>query len=781
MLQLRLQPPRFTPLPRRRVAGGGHHRRRRAAAPPPPLALRSQWRIPDVDADAVQERVRSWLSRARGAIADAANAAREKGRSKEEAEGRKKRRKEALEEQALVAVPEITVERRVGRGWLSLDAVVTIEQFARLNGLTGRKVQRIFEALAPSHVQNDARNLVEYCCFRYLSRDNSDLHPSLKELAFQRLIFMTMLAWEDPYGEDDDTESSLDNYSILGRLVGEDAFVRIAPAVAGVADVSTAHYLFRALVGSEKGLSLDIWTTYLGELLKVHHGRQTHKSGDHFLSDEQVLCIGSSRKRPVLKWEENTAWPGHLTLTNKALYFEAIGLTSTNKPLKLDLTDRNSRVEKAKVGPFGSRLFDSAVSVSSGSVSNEWTLEFVDFGGEMRRDVWLAFISEIISVYRFINEYGPRDDDPAIHHVYGAHRGKKRAFWGGPLVTNSKAASQRASQWHRPSEDSSSAHAHIFDIDGSVYLRKWMTSPSWTSSHSANFWRNSSVKHGVILSKSLVVADKNLVEKAMVACKEKSKIVERTQATIVAATIEGIPSNIDLFKELILPFAIVSEKFYKLKRWENPRTTACFLLVVYTIIFRNMLSYVLPFSLMMLALSMLALKGLKEQGRLGRSFGKVTIKDQPPSNTIQKIIALKEAMASVENYLQNLNLSLLKMRTIFLAGQPEVTTQVALVLLASSAVLLVVPFKYVLAFFMFDQFTRELEFRREMVKAFMSFMKERWESIHAAPVVVLPYEDGGEQHNKTLPPKSTQQTQSGSVQSTDTYMNLSNGTYTLDI
>ncbi|EEC71869.1 hypothetical protein OsI_04580 [Oryza sativa Indica Group] len=695
MLQLRLQPPRFTPLPRRRVAGGGHHRRRRAAAPPPPLALRSQWRIPDVDADAVQERVRSWLSRARGAIADAANAAREKGRSKEEAEGRKKRRKEALEEQALVAVPEITVERRVGRGWLSLDAVVTIEQFARLNGLTGRKVQRIFEALAPSHVQNDARNLVEYCCFRYLSRDNSDLHPSLKELAFQRLIFMTMLAWEDPYGEDDDTESSLDNYSILGRLVGEDAFVRIAPAVAGVADVSTAHYLFRALVGSEKGLSLDIWTTYLGELLKVHHGRQTHKSGDHFLSDEQVLCIGSSRKRPVLKWEENTAWPGHLTLTNKALYFEAIGLTSTNKPLKLDLTDRNSRVEKAKVGPFGSRLFDSAVSVSSGSVSNEWTLEFVDFGGEMRRDVWLAFISEIISVYRFINEYGPRDDDPAIHHVYGAHRGKKRA--------------------------------------------------------------------------------------AMVACKEKSKIVERTQATIVAATIEGIPSNIDLFKELILPFAIVSEKFYKLKRWENPRTTACFLLVVYTIIFRNMLSYVLPFSLMMLALSMLALKGLKEQGRLGRSFGKVTIKDQPPSNTIQKIIALKEAMASVENYLQNLNLSLLKIRTIFLAGQPEVTTQVALVLLASSAVLLVVPFKYVLAFFMFDQFTRELEFRREMVKAFMSFMKERWESIHAAPVVVLPYEDGGEQHNKTLPPKSTQQTQSGSVQSTDTYMNLSNGTYTLDI
>jgi hypothetical protein len=53
-----------------------------------------------------------------------------------------------------------------------------------------------------------------------------------------------------------------------GRLVGEDAFVRIAPAVAGVADVSTAHHHFRALVGTENGLSFDLWTTYLAELSK---------------------------------------------------------------------------------------------------------------------------------------------------------------------------------------------------------------------------------------------------------------------------------------------------------------------------------------------------------------------------------------------------------------------------------------------------------------------------------------------------------------------------------
>lgn len=86
------------------------------------------------------------------------------------------------------------------------------------------------------------------------------------------------------------------------------------------------------------------------------------------------------------------------------------------------------------------------------------------------------------------------------------------------------------------------------------------------------------------------------------------------------------------------------------------------------------MSYVFPATLIGLAAAMLTLKGLKEQGRLGRSFGKVTIRDQPPSNTIQKILAVKDAMRDVESYLQNLNVILLKVRTIVLSGQPQVSS-----------------------------------------------------------------------------------------------------------
>lgn len=60
---------------------------------------------------------------------------------------------------------------------------------------------------------------------------------------------------------------------------------------------------------------------------RVHQGRKTYHAREDTVSDENILCIGSSRKRPVLKWEENFALPGNLTLTEKALYFEVIFLS----------------------------------------------------------------------------------------------------------------------------------------------------------------------------------------------------------------------------------------------------------------------------------------------------------------------------------------------------------------------------------------------------------------------------------------------------------------------
>ncbi|KAJ8572590.1 hypothetical protein K7X08_009101 [Anisodus acutangulus] len=685
-----------------------------------------------------------------------------------------------------VFMAEQTVESQTPNGDLSVAAILSIEQFSRMNGLTAQKMQKIFKAVGPESVHSDARSLVEYCCFRFLSKDTSTLHPCLKEPAFQRLIFVTMLAWEKPYRSRGDSRVKLKM-----ELVGEEAFVCIAPAVAGIADWTTAHNLFKALAGNDQGISFTSWSTYICELLKVHEGRKSYQFQDlSQLHNERMLCIASGGKHPVLKWENNVAWPGKLILTDRALYFEAVGLTGKKNASRLDLTGEGSLIKRTRVGPLGFDFLDSAVSVTSGPQSDTWVLEFVDFGGEMRRDVWYACIGEVIALYKFIREFGPEEGDQSVYNVYGAQKGKARAIsyatnavkrlqalqyarklleeptklvqfsylqnapygdvvlqtlavncWGGPLIAKVTDQEYQSGGSPKSTNEATESSSYVFDIDGSVYLQKWMKSPSCASSASLAFWKNPPLKRGIVFSKNLVVADMNLMEKAALVCKDKYQVAEKTQATIDAAMIEGIPSNIDLFKKLVFPSTVMVKNFEKLRHWEDPLLTASSLALVYTIIFRNMLSYILPAILMVLAAGMLLLKGLKEQGRLGRYFGKVTIRDQPPSNTLQKIIAVKEAMREVEKYLQSLNVSLLKIRAIILAGVPQITMEVALALLFGATILLVVPFKYIAAFLIADAFTRELKFRREMVLRFLSFLKERWETVPATPVIVLPFED----------------------------------------
>lgn len=748
-----------------------------------------RWKlINGIDADTVQRRVSKWFLNTQNFLNEVTFPLVQSGHAKKSDPGN------ALdaEDVAGIFMADQAIDSVTPNGNLSLAAIISIEQFSRMNGLTGKEMQKDFAALVPESVYNNARNLVEYCCFRFLARDNSHVHPCLKEPAFQRLIFVTMLAWESPYSEKNVSHTDAERPSFQGKFVREEAFVRIAPAVAGLAEPSTVHNLFSALAGKEGSISLNLWSMFIDELLKIHEGRESYQIREcPQLSKEKILCIGSSRKRPVLKWKNNMAWPGKLTLTDKALYFETIGLMGKKELKRLDLTKHDSCVEKTRVGPLGSGLFDSAVSVSSGTESERWVLEFVDLGGEMRRDCWHAFIGEIISLYKFMHEYGPEDDDESVFHVSGAAKGKERAiisainsiarlqalqfmrkmlddptklvqfsylksapygdvvyqtlavnYWGGSITAKNSGLDYKPAQG-KPSEIVSDINNHVFDIDQSVYLQNWKKSPSWFSTASIMFWKNTSIRKGIILSKNLVVADMTFVERAAVICREKFQEFEKTQATIDAAMLEGIPSNIDLFKELMLPFIVTAKNIEKLRCWEEPHLTVSFLAFIYAIIFRNWLSYVFPTSLMILAVGMLLFKGLKEQGRLGRSFGKVTICDQQPSNTLQKIMAVKGAMDDVENLLQNLNVTLLKIRTIVLSGQPQITAEVAVMLMICGATLLIVPFKYILAFVVLDLFTRELGFRREMVRKFMTFLKERWDTVPAAPVVVLPFKSEG--------------------------------------
>lgn len=83
-------------------------------------------------------------------------------------------------------------------------------------------------------------------------------------------------------------------------------------------------------------------------------------------------------------------------------------------------------------------------------------------------------------------------------------------------------------------------------------------------------------------------------------------------------------------------------------------------------------------------------------------------------------------------------------------------------LLGSAAILFIIPFKYVLGFVILDLFTRELEFRREMTIKFIRFLKERWDTVPAAPVAVIPFESDDSwsvDQRKEISSKNSERTQ----------------------
>lgn len=61
-------------------------------------------------------------------------------------------------------------------------------------------------------------------------------------------------------------------------------------------------------------------------------------------------------------------------------------------------------------------------------------------------------------------------------------------------------------------------------------------------------------------------------------------------------------------------------------------------------------------------------------------------------------------------------------------------------LMALGVAMLVVPFRYLFAVFLLDQFTNTLQFREKSVREFFTYLGDWWNTIPAAPVVVLPPE-----------------------------------------
>lgn len=630
-----------------------------------------------------------------------------------------------------------------------------------------------------------ARHFLEFCSYRAFNVLTARA-GYLSDKEFRRLTYDMMLAWEAPSVEgetmykesaspskvqDEDDEGWSLFYSSSTatavqvnneKTVGLEAFARIAPACAVIADVATVQNLFDALTNtSGNRLHFLIYDKYLQSLDRVIKSAKNVLSASSNLEivDGEIIVDvdGTVPTQPVLQHIGISAWPGRLTLSSEALFFESLGVGQYDKPTRYDLSRDLKQVIKPELtGPLGARLFDKAVMYRSISLTEPIFLEFPEFKGSSRRDYWLDVSLEILLAHKFVRKYhlkGIQESEAIARAILGVFRCRavRESFYF--FSSHYKTLLLFNLAENLPGGDA------ILETLSSCLALLRTSSTQADSSGSAQTEKQHKISpvsllalrtFGLILQKDLefdeeatngsgyiCVGEVDPLELAVKQLKVDTGKAEAAQETVNQVKVDGIDANLAIMKELLFPLILLARRVQFLASWEEPFKSTIFLVLVCYLFVSGWFKFVLPIILVSLAVLMLWHR-LANKGKLVDAFRIVA---PPDKNAVEQLITLQEAISQVEALVQAVNIVLLKLRALLLAVLPEATYRVAIFLLLIAAFFMLVPFRYIILFVLLEPYTREMPLRRESSYRWLRRLREWWFGIPAAPVQLIKNED----------------------------------------
>ncbi|KDP20129.1 hypothetical protein JCGZ_05898 [Jatropha curcas] len=639
------------------------------------------------------------------------------------------------------------------RNWiaeLSPLANMIVRRCSKILGVSTTELQESFNMEASDSIKHPsryARNFLEYCSFRALAV-SIQVTDHLTDRKFRRLTYDMMLAWETP------AASSQPFVNVDEDLmVGLESFLRIAPAIPIIANVVISENLFEVLTMSTDGrLQFSIYDKYLSGLERAIKKMKT-QSDSSLLSAvrsprrEKILEVdGTVTTQPVLEHVGMSTWPGRLVLTDHSLYFEALRVVSYDKPKVYDLSDDLKQVVKPELtGPWGTRLFDKAVSYKSISLSEPVVIEFPELKGHSRRDYWLAIIREILYVHRFINKYqitGVERDEILSKAVLGILRlqaiqeiGSVDSIQcetllmfnlcdqlpGGDLILETLASMSSI----RESESTGN-----YKAGGGMYSVSALT---MVSNLGFVFGTGSSdpSEAGLAVGE-IAVGEMSSLERAVKESRKSYKKVVSAQQTVDGVKVDGIDTNLAVMKELLHPVMEVGKWLLSLAFWDDPVKSSVFCLIFTYVIWRGWLAYAYGLALLFLAIFMVLTRFCNE----GSPVDKLKVVAPPPMNTMEQLLAVQTAISHVEQFVQDGNVFLLKFRALLLSIFPQATEKFAVALLCVALILVFIPSKYIVLLTFLEAFTRYSPPRKASTERWSRRLREWWFSIPAAPVVL---------------------------------------------
>ncbi|KAK6931783.1 Protein of unknown function DUF639, partial [Dillenia turbinata] len=625
-----------------------------------------------------------------------------------------------------------------------------------------------------------ARNFLEFCSCQALHLITG-CPDYLSDKEFISLTFDLMIAWEchDVDGEqickdspsnncDDDDGWSLFYSSSTNmavqvderKTVGPEAFVRIAPICAAVADTITVHNLFDSLTSSSSNrLHFLIYDKYIRSLDKVIKAAK-QACGSSAVSNLQLAegeiildTDGTVPTKPVLQHIGVTAWPGRLTLTNYALYFESLGVALYDKAVRYELSlDMKQVIKPGLTGPLGARLFDKAVMYKSISIAEPVFLEFPEFKGNSRRDYWLDICLEILHVHKFIRKYNLKDSQQsealarAIMGIF-RYRAVREAF-------NFCSSNYKTLLAFNLAESLPGGDVILETLSSRLALLNTKAikhdSPRLTCARQqvmlSPFSYSTLFRFGLILGKGedmeadflislgdFCIGETNPLEMAVKQSKSDTGRAEAAQATVDQVKVEGIDTNLAVLKGLLFPAIQAVSRLQYWASWEDPPKSSVFLLLMCYVIYRGWIKYILPSIFMLLSLLMIWQR-LFNNGQPIEAF---TVVLPPNRNAVEQLLMLQDGLAQIEALIQAGNITLLKMRALIFAVLPQAADKVALLLVVMAAVFAFLPFRYLALLIFLEGFTRQMPLRKDSSNRWLRRIREWWIRIPAAPVHLI--------------------------------------------
>ncbi|KAK7357948.1 hypothetical protein VNO80_17245 [Phaseolus coccineus] len=669
---------------------------------------------------------------------------------------------------------------------LSPLANSVVSRCSKILGMSTQELQHCFDSELPLGVKElltYARQLLEFCSYKALHKlsKSSDF---LNDKEFRRLTFDMMLAWEAPSvhplpeipssskeettADEDDSSlfySSSTNMALQvddKKTVGQEAFSRIAPVCVSVADVVTVHNLFYALTSTSAHrlhfLVYDKYLRFLDKVIKNSKNVTSASIGNLQLADEEIVLDidGTIPTQPVLQHIGIAAWPGRLTLTNYALYFEPLGVGIYEKAVRYDLcSDMKQVIKPDLTGPLGARLFDKAVMYKSTAVAEPAYFEFPEFKANLRRDYWLDISLEILRSHKFIRKYNLKETQKsevlarAILGIfrYRAVREAFRFFSSHYKTLLTFNLAETLPRGDLILETMSHNLANLTAVSGKRDIPAAKDTKGNLSvspvAVMALFYLGFRSKVLVDISEEtsffsdIRVGEIHPLEMAVRKSLLDTGKAEAAQATVDQVKVEGIDTNVAVMKELLYPVIVSANRLQLLASWKDFYKSAAFLLLACYMIIRGWIQYLLPSIFVFIAVLML----WRRYFRKGRSLEAFVVTPPANRNAVEQLLTLQEAITHFESLIQAANIILLKLRALLLAILPQATEKVALLLVFIAVVFAFVPPKYIFLVVFLEYYTRKMPSRKESSDRWIRRIREWWIRIPAAPVQLIKPED----------------------------------------